>query len=99
MRDWRVRAFQRPNGPRVMVANLLAGGVGITLTRASEVVFVELDWTPGNNAQAADRVHRIGQTRPVRARFLALANSVDELIVDALALKVAMVSRVVKTNG
>lgn len=93
-----VEAFQRDDGPRVMVANLLAGGVGITLTRASEVVFVELDWTPGNNAQAADRVHRIGQTRPVRARFLALANSVDELIVDALALKVAMVSRVVKTN-
>lgn len=89
-----VEAFQRPGGPRVMVANLLAAGVGITLTRACEVAFVELDWVPGNNAQATDRVHRIGQTRPVRARFLTLANSIDELVVDALRHKVAMVSRV-----
>ena len=90
-----VDAFQSPNGPRVFLANLLAAGVGITLTRASEVLFVELDWVPGNNAQAVDRVHRIGQTRPVRARFLSLVDSIDEMVVDALQRKVAYVSRVV----
>lgn len=55
-----VRDFQRGllKGVALTIA---AGGVGLTLTRAWKVLFVDLDWVPSNNSQAEDRVCRIGQ--------------------------------------
>jgi SWI/SNF-related matrix-associated actin-dependent regulator 1 of chromatin subfamily A len=62
---------------RVFIGNVLAAGTGINLTSACNVLMVEPDWVPGNNAQAVMRVHRIGQTRPVLVRYVLLAG--DEL--------------------
>ena len=73
--------------------------VGITMTAAEEVVFVEQSWVPADNAQAADRVHRIGQTKPVRARFLALAGTVDQLVAEALARKTAAINEVLSEKS
>lgn len=94
-RQQAVEAFQRDPAVRVIVCQIDAGGVGITLTAAADAVFVELSWTPGANAQAADRIHRIGQeAESVRVRFLALAGSVDELIVEALTRKTRAIREV-----
>jgi len=76
---------------RVFVGNIQAAGTAITLVgqhcRCSDVVFVESSWTPMDNAQAACRVHRIGQKDGVVARLLSASGTVDDLIQSLLARK------------
>jgi SNF2 family DNA or RNA helicase len=72
---------------RVVVCNIVAGGTGITLTAASELVFAEMSFVPGENAQAADRIHRIGQANACRVRFAMLDGTLDEAIVGVLQRK------------
>lgn len=93
-RTQRVALFQEDPMVRVALCQITAGGVGITLTAATEVVFVEASFTPGDNKQAADRCHRIGQTLPVRVRFLSLAGTVDELTAEILARKSSAIAEV-----
>jgi SWI/SNF-related matrix-associated actin-dependent regulator 1 of chromatin subfamily A len=90
-----VDVFQASPGVRVAICQIVAGGVGITLTAASDVVFVEASFVPGDNDQAACRCHRIGQTQPVLVRMLSLAGSVDELVAEILTRKSAMIAQVV----
>lgn len=69
-----------------------AGGVGLTLTRASTVLFVDLDWTPGNNVQAEDRAHRIGQTgSAVQIIHLVVDHAVDRRVCAILRAKQALI--------
>ena len=76
---------------RVFVGNIQAAGTAITLVgprcKCSDVVFVESSWTPMDNAQAACRVHRIGQKDGVVARMLSAAGTVDDLINGLLVRK------------
>lgn len=88
-----VDAFQNDPTVRVIVLQLQAGGVGITLHAASHVVMVESSFVPGDNQQVADRVHRIGQRSSVLVRHVALAGSVDTVVADVLARKSAMISQ------
>ena len=91
-----VDSFQKDPTTRVCLCNIVAGGVGITLTAASDVVFVEQSFVPGDNAQAADRCYRIGQDKSVLVRNLALAGSVDELLTEILARKTEMIRKVIQ---
>lgn len=86
-RVYNIKKFQETKKCRVFIANIQAAGTAITLTAAHHVVFIEQDWTPGNNAQAAMRVHRIGQKYPVNIRFIALADSLDQKISNILKRK------------
>lgn len=70
--------FQTNPNVRVFLGSLTAAGVGITLTAASLCFIVEGSWVPGDNKQAVDRLHRIGQLNSVRAFFLTFKNSLDE---------------------
>lgn len=86
----RNRALEKFNNDpscRVCVASIQAAGIAISMTAAKEALFVELDPVPGNNVQAAMRVHRLGQTRDVRIRIASAANSIDESINSILSRK------------
>lgn len=86
-RDKIVRKFQTDPKCRVFVGQVVAAGTAVTLTAAHNVMFVEADWTPANNQQAAMRCHRIGQDKPVFVRFAGMANSIDERIQRVLKQK------------
>jgi len=81
-----VDAFQAGK-VRVLICSIQAAGVGITLTRSSEAVFVETDWTPALMVQAEDRQHRIGQEHPVTYTTLVAAGTLDERVQAVLATK------------
>ena len=82
-----VKEFQENGKVRVFVGQILAAGTGLTLTAAYNVVFIGLDWVPTNNAQAAMRVHRIGQEEPVLIRTANLIGSIDDVVQEVLSRK------------
>lgn len=86
--------FQKDPRCRVFVGQIVAAGTGITLTAAHEVAFLESSWVPADNAQAAMRVHRVGQTKPVRVRFFTCAGSVDEQVMRVVVTKTRQITKV-----
>ena len=98
------RLFQEDPRVRVIVCNIKAGGVGHTLTAASDVAFVEFPWTPADMDQAIDRAHRIGQRDSVTGWVLTAARSsgeemptIEDEIMTLLAEKRAVVEAI--TDG
>jgi SWI/SNF-related matrix-associated actin-dependent regulator 1 of chromatin subfamily A len=89
-----VKSFQEDPEVQVFIGNIRAAGVGLTLTAACEIDMLESDWSPAGNAQAIMRIHRIGQTRNVRARFITLANSLDEVVNRIVAQKTAAIASI-----
>lgn len=86
--------FQTDDSVRLCVANIQAGGIGLTLTAASKVLFVEFPWNPKEIDQAVDRTHRIGQDQQVTAYFAAGVDTIEENIIDLLIEKAAAIDRI-----
>ena len=76
-----VNTFQKPGGPPVFLISLKAGGYGLNLTAADIVIHFDPWWNPAAEAQATDRAHRIGQTRPVTVYRLLTRGTVEEKVV------------------
>ena len=77
-----INEFQTNDTPQIIVANMIACGVGVTLTKSHTVVFAELDFTPSNIMQAEARVHRITQEHIVNSIFMIANESLDAKILD-----------------
>jgi len=75
-----VDAFQAELGPAVFLISLKAGGYGLNLTAADAVVHLDPWWNPAVEAQATDRAHRIGQSRPVTVYRLLTRGTVEERV-------------------
>jgi SWI/SNF-related matrix-associated actin-dependent regulator 1 of chromatin subfamily A len=93
-REAAVQAFQAHDGPQLIVCATRVAAQGITLTRASNVCFLELEWTPAMHDQAEDRCHRIGQRDAVTAWYLLAAGTIDETMAELIQRKRAIVSAV-----
>ncbi len=83
-RDIRVQDFQAGKY-KAIICTFGTGGVGITLTAASDVILVDRPWAPGEALQSEDRVHRIGTVNPVMSIWIQ-QHQVDKKI-DALLLE------------
>ena len=94
-RQQMVDKFQNESYCRVFIGQIVAAGTGITLTAAKEVAFLESSWVPADNAQAAMRCHRVGQTRNVRVRFFTCAGSVDEDVMRVVSHKTREIAKII----
>ena len=94
-----VDRFQHDESVRVFIANLVAGGIGLNLTAARQVVFNDLDWVPANHWQAEDRAYRIGQRSTVNVTYFAAEGTVDEFVMQALHVKASLIEAVVEGSA
>ena len=90
-----IRRFNSEQHERVLLASLLAGGVGIDLTGASVVLHYDRWWNPAKENQATDRVHRIGQRRFVQVFKLITRDTIEERIDELIRAKIDLMERVV----
>lgn len=87
--DERARIVNDFQGGRLkgLGATIQAGGTGLTLTKANQMIFVDLAWTPALNKQAEDRCCRIGQTRGVIVNRLIADHAIDQRVAELLLTK------------
>lgn len=88
-REAYVEAFQSDPNVRCIILNIRTGGTVLTLTASARVDMLESEWNDDGNFQAIKRVHRFTQMRGVRARFMTLADSFDEVVNEIVAEKAA----------
>lgn len=89
-RETPMRQFQNGEVP-VFLISLKAGGSGLTLTAADTVIHYDPWWNPAAEAQASDRAHRIGQTKPVFIHKLICQSTIEERILDMQKTKAALI--------
>ncbi len=96
-REERVARFQAAACPLFLVS-LKAGGVGLNLTAAEHVFLLDPWWNPAVEAQAIDRTHRIGQTKPVFAFRLIARDTIEEKVLQLQAGKRALADAIVRAD-
>jgi superfamily II DNA or RNA helicase len=94
----RVDRFQAGDAPLFLIS-LKAGGTGLNLTAAENVIILDPWWNPAVEDQAADRAHRIGQARPVSVYRLVALGTIEESILELHATKRALVADVLAGTG
>ncbi|KAG4305183.1 hypothetical protein PORY_001353 [Pneumocystis oryctolagi] len=81
-RKEQIEEFCKNPNIKLFLLSTRAGGLGINLTAADTVIIFDSDWNPQQDLQAQDRVHRIGQTKPVIVYRLISANTVENRILE-----------------
>lgn len=89
-RERALSTFHSKPAPRVLLASIAACGVGVNMTRASRCIIADMGWNPAVEEQAMNRVHRIGQTRPVFIDRLVVPETVDQDIQTMQDMKRAL---------
>lgn len=82
-----VDAFQQDPDCKLIILNYRSGGTGLTLTAASNVLFIEFPWTYSDCCQAEDRAHRNGQKNAVTCTYLLGMDTIDEYMYELIQTK------------
>ena len=90
--------FQEDDNCKVFLASS-AMGMGITLTAASNALFVERQWSPSLEEQMEDRIHRIGQDRGVLIQYMQVENTFDERMAKVINNKREIMSQVLDSGS
>ncbi|TGO05181.1 DEAD/DEAH box helicase [Serinibacter arcticus] len=93
-----IRGFAEGTQP-VFLISLKAGGVGLNLAMADYCILADPWWNPAAEAQAVDRAHRIGQTRPVMVYRMVAADTIEEKVMALQDSKRALVAGVLGGGG
>lgn len=83
----------------VFIGNIIAAGVGLTLTSSHICIFNSYDWVPSSNWQMMDRVHRIGQKNDVEVYFQLFSNTISEHMWETIIRKEMNIDKVIKTEN
>ena len=94
VRSMEITSWRKSKEPSVLLATIGAGGVGLTLTEASTVIFLDTTWVPAEIEQAIARVDRVGQEKPVTVHFLLAKGSVEQAVWKLLGQKTKMVEAI-----
>ncbi|OCH85032.1 hypothetical protein OBBRIDRAFT_740586 [Obba rivulosa] len=97
-RDATIQYFMNNVHVTVFLVSLKAGGVALNLTEASRVYLMDSWWNPAVEYQAMDRIHRLGQRRPVQAIKLVIEDSIESRIIQLQEKKAAMVDATLSTD-
>jgi hypothetical protein len=98
-RQERVEHFQSDRACPLFLISLKAGGLGLNLTAADYVFLLDPWWNPAIEAQAIDRTHRIGQTKPVFAYRLIARDSIEEKVLELQKTKRDLASAIVTADN
>jgi hypothetical protein len=98
-RQAKVERFQEEADCKLFLISVKAGGLGLNLTAAEYVFLLDPWWNPAVEAQAIDRAHRIGQTRPVFAYRLIAKDTVEEKILELQKTKRALADAIVGADN
>jgi SNF2 family DNA or RNA helicase len=98
-RAGRVERFQTDPDCKLFLISLKAGGLGLNLTAADYVFLLDPWWNPAVEAQAIDRAHRIGQTRPVFAYRLIARDTVEEKVLQLQERKRALADAILTADN
>ncbi|KAJ4745521.1 DNA repair protein RAD16 [Rhynchospora pubera] len=79
-REKAIHTFTNDSDCKMFLMSLKAGGVALNLTVASHVFLMDPWWNPAVEKQAQDRIHRIGQYKPIRSTRFVIQNTVEERI-------------------
>ena len=98
-KDKSMEEFKRNDNVMVFVGNIESAGVGITLVNSSKLIFNNMSFVPGDNNQAVDRVHRIGQRKPVDIYFQFFEGTYYEEMWTKVMRKSLAINAVIKTEN
>lgn len=93
-----IRGFREGDATAFLIS-LKAGGFGLNLTEADYVYVLDPWWNPAAEAQAVDRAHRIGQTKPVMVYRLISADTIEEKVLALQQSKRDLFARVIEDGG